>query len=171
MLGKDEKLQQRWRQESAKEAALERRQRMLADELRNHEVTVERDDGFDISNTTAQMGRPLRVEQVMARLLKCNQRLYFELAKADPSKIGVYLSFPMDSNDGVLYANPQGLLLRLKHLFGMESGLHTDGLMPEFTVIHKTKAKVANQELFGRAEPTRDVPWKEVETYLDQTRG
>ena len=166
MLTKDTELQDRWRQESANEAALERRQRMLAEELRNHEVTVESDAGFDITDLQAQMGKPMTCGEVMAKLSLCNSHLYFERAKVDSTKMGVYLEFPLDSPQGILYVNPQGILMRVQHLFGMEAGI-----MPEFTVIHKAKATVANQELFGRKEATREVAWKKVDTYRDQTRG
>ena len=162
MLGKDEQLQRRWWTEEAKESATEKRQRQLAEELHNHQVTVEPDAGYDISNLMAQIGTPLSSQQVMERLKKCNSRLYFELSPSDPTKIGVYLQDP----SGVVYVNPRGEVLTLKHICGMESGI-----MPEFSVIHKTQAKVANQELFGLKEATRDVPWKVVDTFLSETRG
>jgi len=162
MLGKDEELQKRWWTEEAKESATEKRQRQLAEELEKHQITVEADAGYDISNMMAQIGRPLSAQVVMEKLKKCNSRLYFEVSPWDKSKIGVYLQDP----SGTVYMNPRGEVLTIKHICGMESGI-----MPEFTVIHKTKTKVANDELFGKEEATRDVPWKQVETYLDQTRG
>lgn len=166
MLGKDEQLQNRWRQEESKEQAQERRQRMLAEELHNHEVTVEEDAGTDITDLKAQLGRPMTCEQVIEKLQKCNSRLYFERAKVDETKMGVYLTYDYGDDEGVLYINPMGILMKVKHLFGMEAGI-----MPEFTVIHKTKAKVADQSLFGRKEATREVAWRMTDTYLNQTRG
>jgi hypothetical protein len=162
MLNKDEATQQRWREAETAEAATEKRQRQLAEELEKHQITVEPDAGYDISNMLAQIGTPMSAQTVMEKLEKCNSRLYFEISPWDKSKIGIYLLDPT----GVVHVNPRGQVLTLKHICGMESGI-----MPEFTVIHKTKAKVANAELFGKKEATRDVPWKQVETYLDQTRG
>lgn len=162
MLGKDEELQRRWLKAEAVEAAAEKRQRQLAEELVKHQVTVESDAGNDISSMAAQLGRPMTAEQVIGKLKKCNSQLYFEVSKIDATKIGIYLLDPT----GVVYVNPRGEVLTLKHICGMESGI-----MPEFTVIHKIKIKVANQELFGKKEAVREAPWKEVETYLDQTRG
>lgn len=162
MLGKDEELQRRWLTEEAKESATEKRQRQLAEELEKHQVTVEADAGYDISNMMAQIGTPMSAQIVMEKLKKCNPRLYFEVSPWDKSKIGVYLQ----DESGVVYVNPRGEVLNLKHICGMESGI-----MPEFTVIHKTKTKVANAELFGKKEAVSEAPWKTVETYLDQTRG
>jgi hypothetical protein len=162
MLAKDSDLQDRWRQQQKRESDAERRQRQLADELQNHAVTVADDAGHDISNLMAQLGKPLSSQQIIEKLTKCNPRLYFEVSPSDATKVGIYLVDPT----GKVYVNPRGEVLTLKHICGMESGIS-----PEFTVIHKTTTKVANQELFGRKEATREVPWKQVETYYDQTRG
>jgi hypothetical protein len=162
MLGLDELDQQRWRREEAKESQIERRRRMLAEELKNHAVTVAPDDGHDISNLLAQIGRPLTCQQVTEKLKKCNSRLYFEISKSDSTKVGVYLQ----DETGTVYVNPRGEVLTLKHICGMESGI-----MPEFSVIHKTRTKVANQDLFGRKEAIREVPWKMVDTFWTETRG
>ena len=147
MLGLDEAKQLIWRQNENREGSQERRQRALEQELRNHAITVEPDCGRDISNVLAQMGRPLTCEQVKERLKKCNYRFHFEVANADHTKTGIYL------------------LPEKKFICGMESGV-----MPEFTVIHKAKTKVANPDLLGK-DVKREVPWKEVDTYVDQTRG
>lgn len=159
MLGVDEHVQQRWRLGEARENAEQRRLRMLAEELENHSVTVSSDDGRDVSNLLAQIGRPLTCQQVIDRLQKCNSRLHFERSLRYPNLMGVYLLAPGRT--------PSGAHTTTKtHLFGMESGI-----MPEFSVRHKTKTKVANKELFGKVSPTRETPWKEVETFVDETRG
>jgi hypothetical protein len=162
MLGLDGAAQLRWQREERKQQLFERSQRQLAQELQNHAVTVAPDDGHDVSDLLAQIGRPLSCQQVIERLRKCNPRLYFEHAKSDPTKVGVYLIEPT----GQVYVTPRGEVLNLTHIFGMEAGM-----MPEFSVIHKTKTKVANQELFGLKEATRDVAWKQVETFASETRG
>ena len=159
MLTLDGEGRERWWQEERKESLTERREREMAEELQRHEVTVEQDGSRDRSELLAQLGTPMTCQQVMAKLRLCNPRLHFERSLAFPHLMGVYLLAPEMTPAGTT-------VLQKKHLFGMEAGI-----MPEFTVIHKIKIPVANRELFGRKEATRDVPWKMVETYRDQTRG
>lgn len=161
MLGLDEARQLEWARQEKRDKIAEVRARALAEDIESNQVTVEPDGGVDISDAMAQMGRPMTSEQVIAKLKLCNSKLYFERAKSDPSKIGVYLLDPK----GTVYVNPQGDVLVLKHICGMEAGV-----MPEFTVIHKTTKRVTNPELLGQ-NVGRDVPWKIIETYADQTRG
>lgn len=161
MLGLDEQKQLEWARKQQQEKAAELRARALAEDLRSNEVTVESDAGRDITNSLAQMGRPLTAQQVIDKLKKCNARLYFEVAKADPNMYGVYLMDPA----GVVYVNPQGDVLTLKHICGMENGV-----MPEFTVVHKVRKKVANPDIFQK-NAGREVNWKESWTYGGQTRG
>jgi hypothetical protein len=161
MLGLDQQKQTQWARKQAEEQFREMRARALADDLKSNEVTVEADNGTDITNAIAQMGKPLSAETVIEKLKKCNSRLYFERAKSDPSLYGIYLQDPT----GTVYVNPQGEVLILKHICGMEAGI-----MPEFTVIHKVKKKIANPDILGK-DAGRDVPWKVVDTYGGQTRG
>lgn len=169
MLGVDGLTQERWRQAERKESAIERRQRILAQDLQSNSLSVEDDAGRDVSNLLAQMGRPLTSWDVMRRLKKCNARFHFEYSKSDPTKIGVYLRDKEKTDAG-------GEVEVLRHICGMEAGI-----MPEFSVIHKRKKRVANQDIFGkftdapndpRNRVDRDaVKWKEISTFADETRG
>lgn len=159
MLGVDELTQERWRQETARETAAQRRQRILEDEIRSHCVTVAPDAGYDITQLEAQLGKPLLACEVMRRLKLCNSNLHFERANADPTLWGVYL-LTRELKDG-MWQNVK------KHI----CALGTDGIMPEFTVIHTKKVHVPRNELFGNKKPTREVDWDYIETYADQTRG
>src|SRR5205823_348001 len=57
-------------------------------------------------------------------------------------------------------------VMTIRHICGMESGI-----MPEFSVLHKTKTRLPDQELFGAKTATREVAWKDVETFASETRG
>lgn len=159
MLGVDGLTQERWRLNSQQESAIERRQRLLAQDIESNSLSVEDDAGRDVSNLIAQMGRPLASWDVMRRLKKCNARFHFEYSKSDPTKIGVYLR-TKDKTDAGAEVEV------LKHLCGMEAGI-----MPEFSVLHKRKHKVPDQDIFGKEKPTREVQWKTIDTFADETRG
>lgn len=157
------------------ESFREQRLRSLAQELESNSVSVASDDGHDVSNLLAQMGAPMTSEEVQKRLKKCNSRLHFIRSPQFPELTGVYLILDEVEHDG-----SGGFRKKLKHLFGMESGV-----MPEFTVKHKIKKKVPNKDLFGRGgtferggkfvlhdKPERDkIDWVEVDTYAGETRG
>lgn len=140
MLGLDEQKQLEWRRNALLEKSSEQRRRHLEQEIKNHTSLVTPDCGRDISLLEARMGSPLTYIEFQARLKKCNQNFHFEIANADSTKAGVYL------------------MPEKKFICGMESGI-----MPEFTVVHKTKTKVAN--------PDKQGDWKEVDTYAGETRG
>lgn len=159
MLTLDTSGQERWRVASQRESAVERRQRLLIEDIKSNEVTVAPDEGRDITNLIAQLGKPMTSWDVMRKLKKINPNLHFEYAKADPTKIGVYIRTKEKTSAGT-YVDA------LKHICGMEAGI-----MPEFSVIHKTKKRIANPELLGRQVASREVPWREVDTYLTETRG
>lgn len=162
MLGVDSLTQQRWQAEQKREKALEARQRELAEFIRSNTVTVEDDAGKNVSDLLSRLGKPLTAEKVIEKLKKCNSRLYFERSRAYPNMYGVYLRNP----EGRVHVTPDGDVVIITHLFGMEAGI-----MPEFSVLHRTNMKVPNSELIGNRTPTRDVDWKEIETFADETRG
>src|SRR5215469_4318351 len=153
MLTKDtQKIQDHVKAER-RERALEQQRRNLIDDIQSNTITVEADAGRDVTSIEAQMGRPMTAEAIMSKLKRICPRLYFEVSKADPSKIGVYLQVP----EGRVYVNPQGEVMNLIHLCGMESGIS-----PEFSIIHKGKKRIPNPELIGNKEPTREVKGLEV---------
>ena len=159
MLALDSEAQRRWRLETNKESLTERRQRMLADDLKSNTVTVEPDGGRDVSNLLAQMGKPMSAQQLIERLRRCNPRLVFERAPAYPNLYGIYVTTHEKTAAGTW-------MEKKAHICGMEAGI-----MPEFSVLHKKKIRVPNRELFGAAKPTREVDWTEIETFADETRG
>ena len=159
MLVSDSALQERWGKEGIREKSRALAQQSLQQEIWSNTVTVEDDAGRDTSDLLAQMGKPLSSSEVQRRLKLCNDRLIFERSIRFPELTGVYLE--------VTEKSPAGTWVKRKvHLFGMESGI-----MPEFSVLHKTKKKVANPELLGTEKPTREIDWKEVKTFAAETRG
>src|SRR4029077_6774048 len=163
MLGKDELTQRRWLQEEAKQAAYERSQRALAKHLESNQVTIEPDAGRDVTNAEAQMGKALSALSVIGKLKKCNSRLVF-VKHPIYDQYGIYLR---DSKAEILqFKGGHHQSFRGIHICGMESGIN-----PEFTIIYKKKIKVPDKDLINNPTPTRDVQWKEIETYADQKRG
>jgi hypothetical protein len=159
MLGVDGKTQRRWAKARVKEKTCEETQRALAHEILSNTITVEDDAGRDTTNLLAQMGRPMASTEVQRRLKLCNSRLIFVRSPAYPELTGVYIEKDERTAAG-------GWAKRRIHVCGMESGI-----MPEFSVRHKVKKRVANPELFGGIAPTRDIDWKVVDTFGQETRG
>lgn len=151
MLRVDEAKQLQWAREVKREKTAELRARLLAEDIESNQVTVAPDNGTDVTNAIAQMGRPLTSEHVIAKLKLCNSHLRFERSNNFPSLIGIYLLDAAGRHkiDGD----------SVSHIMGMESGT-----MPEFTVIHETIKDIPDVD-----HP--DGPWKEVKTYAGQTRG
>ena len=161
MLIRDSVSQERWAAGESSEQKLARAQRLLAEEIESNTVTVRDDAGFDTSNILAQMGRPMTCQEVIDKLKKCSNRLYFERSKSDPTKWGVYVLDPK----GSVHVNDRGEVLCLIHVCGMEAGI-----MPEFSIIHKTVKRVPDPDAIG-ANTGRELKWKEIETFADETRG
>ncbi len=149
MLGLDGAKQKEWREAAAREKAAAERQKELAQEILSNTITVEDDNGRDVSDLVAQMGRPMASEEVIRRLKLCNQRLIF-IKHPRYELYGIYIKKLERNSTG-------GFSERQIHVCGMESGI-----MPEFSVLHKTTKKV----------PNPDGPdWLEVPTFLAETRG
>jgi len=159
MLVLDTSAQQNWQQAAKVESQAASRQKMLAQEIESNSITVEDDAGRDTSNLVAQMGRPLASQEVQRRLKLIYPGLVFEVSPGDVTKTGIYIWKDVKNVAG-------GWEKRKTFLCGMESGI-----MPEFSVIHKTKKRVANPALFGKETPTREVDWLYVDTIAAETRG
>lgn len=156
----DTPTQERWRTNSVSEKGREVRQNALEREIWTNSISVDTDGGYDTSNLLAQMGRPLSSAEVRRRLHLCCPNLIFERALRYPELTGIYIM--RDER------NPAGGWSKKKiHICGMP----TDGVMPEFSVLHKTKKKVANPDILGQKIDRDAVKWKEVETFADETRG
>lgn len=150
MLGLDEAAQLRWARIAKQEKTAERRAQLLAEEIESNQITVAPDNGVDITNALAQMGRPLTSDAVIAKLKQCNPALRFERSNNFPDLIGIYI---LDES-GRHTINGE----KVKHLMGMEART-----MPEFTVVHETTKDIPDPDNKGQ--------WKEVKTYAGQTRG
>lgn len=150
MLGLDEAAQLRWARETKREKAADLRARILAEEIESNQITVAPDNGVDITNALAQMGRPMTAETVIAKLKRCNNSLRFERSKNFPDLIGIYIL----DKDGRHTIDGE----HVRHMMGMEART-----MPEFTVIHETTKDIP--------DPDNPGQWKEVKTYAGQTRG
>lgn len=155
MLGLDEALQERWRREKLREESNSRRQSSLLQELKSHMVVVASDAGHDVTNLQEQLGNPLHITEVMRRLKLCCPNLHFERANVDQSLWGAYLIVSDD------------LGIRKQHLWT----LGTDGVMPEFTVIHTKTVRVPDPDFVGKVMTDPNQGWLNQETYRDQTNG
>lgn len=162
MLVKDQNKISEHLRAAKREAADEKHRRNLIEDMRSNSVTVESDAGRDVTVPEAQFGRAMSAETVISKLKRMNTRLYFERSNADPTKYGVYLTDP----EGRTHTNPQGEVMNLVHVCGMEAGIN-----PEFSILHKATKKMPNPDLIGNQKPTREVDWVEVETVTGETRG
>lgn len=133
-----------------KESHQERRSRQLSDHIKNNEATVAADCGRPSDSLEAQLGKPLSGQEVRRRLLLCNPRLVFERSINFPELTGIYIR----------------VADKKVHICGMETGW-----MPEFTVKHKKKIRVPDNDIFGTAKPVSEANWKEIYTVSDITRG
>lgn len=159
MLVLDTETQQDWRKAAKVETDAATRQADLAKEILSNTITVEDDAGRDVSNLLAQMGRPMAASEVQRRLGVIAPALFFERSIQYPEQTGIYIDKDVRTAAG-------GWEKKKTFLCGMESGV-----MPEFSIKHKTRKQVANPELFGKATPTREIDWLNVDTFSAETRG
>jgi len=159
MLVLDSVTQKDWREAAQKEGQAASRQDNLLKEIWSNSITVKDDAGWDTANLLSQMGRPLSSVEVQSRLKKIRPNLIFETSLSDPTKIGLYIETDERTAAG-------GWTKRKVFLCGMESGI-----LPEFSVLHKTTKQVANPDLFGKDAPTREINWLNVPTVSGETRG
>ncbi len=100
--------------------------------------------GMDLTSSGARMGRPMAAWSFKEKLSKIGH-FYFEVSKADPTKIGIYVAIH-GVNDPKVYHRGN-----LMFCCGMESGV-----MPEFSIIEAEVSMVPDPEAPGgrRAQPT-----------------
>jgi hypothetical protein len=158
MLVLDTSSQQDWQRAAQAESNAALRAKTLLDEIRSNSISVGDDAGRDTSSLLAQMGRPLTSPEVRRRLHLCNRNLIFEQSP-DPSKMSICIEKDERVASG-------GFQKRKVFVCGMESGI-----MPEFSVLHKTEKQLPNPELLGSKTPTRDINWQRVPTFAAETRG
>ena len=162
MLALDTEAQERWKREGKREKHRQERRAALDKEIRSNTISVEDDAGRDTSSLLAQMGRPLTSQEVQRRLHLCNPSLIFVRNPRYPELTAVYIERDERTQAGT------GEKKR-KHVCGMESGI-----MPECSVLHKTKIKVGNPDILGHGDkmiPREAMKWMEVETFYAETRG
>jgi len=140
-----------------KESETEKRLRALTHDIESNTISVANDNGDDVSNLLARMGKPMTAEQVQEKLKLCNSRLHFIRSPQFPELTGVYLI--TDEVEFDMRGQPKK---KLKHICGMSSDV-----CPEFSVLHKTKKKIANPDI----QKHGDSPWIEVDTFAGETRG
>ena len=159
MLGLDTEKQINWQKAAKAEANAAFRQQALLQDIRSNTITVEDDAGRDTSNLVSQMGRPIASTEFQRRLKVIQPGLIFKRNPRYPE-----LTAMLIERD---FKNVAGTWERKEVLIcGMESGI-----MPEFSVMHKTKKQIANPELFGKEAPTREIDWLNVDTFASETRG
>lgn len=159
MLTLDTEAIKRHKRGARRESAVERRNRLLAENLKSNTVTVEPDGGRDVSDMIAQMGRIMPGFKVRELLKKCNARLIFRPSASFPER---YYDVRILTKD----RNPAGGWVdKETQVCGMEAGI-----CPEFSVLHKTKIIVPNRDAFGKIDADGG-DWIEVDTFADETRG
>lgn len=162
MLALDSEAQARWQREGKREKQRQEKRQALDKEIRSNTITIQDDAGRDTSCLLAQMGRPLASQEVQRRLHLCNPNLIFVRNPRYPELTAIYIEKDERTPAG-------GWQKKRFHICGMESGI-----MPECSVLHKTKIKVANPAILGFGEkviPREAMKWMEVETFYAETRG
>jgi hypothetical protein len=124
----------------------------LTEEIGNASATTAKDGEIDVTNTLAQLGRPLTTQQFIQRVRRLNGNLIFEKSKSDETKMGVYIMAPMRDN------STQSLRRQKQFICGMENGY-----MPERSVRHWEPDKIPDPDLRGG--------WKIVKKFTRETRG
>lgn len=161
MLVLDTAGQEQWQKEAARQRAASLRDQAILHDIHSNSITVSDDNGTDVSNLLAQMGRPLSAQEVIRRLKIINPSLIFELSIKYPNLYGIYINHQQRNATG-------GWDTVKTHICGMESGI-----MPEFSVLHKKKINVVDPDVFSGKQLPRDekAGWKEIDTFSDETRG
>lgn len=122
MLGKDTKMIAEHSARAAKEAQRAKHDG-IAEEIESKRLqAIAPDDARPTTDMQAQMGHIMRGDEVRKKLHRLNSNFHFELSKADPTRMGIYLRDGVSNMDT---PNHKGLLF----LMGMEKDL-----CPEFSV-------------------------------------
>lgn len=114
----------------------------LLRELEQNAHAVSADGEIDTTSSEAQVGRATTSQEMEKRLVRCNNRLYFEVSRGDPSKVGIY------------HIEDR----RLRHVCGMENGW-----MPEFSIRHFQEIRLPSPSIEGE--------WITRRTFTKETRG
>ncbi len=125
--------------------------RALRANIDSKEVTVAKDGDLTTTSLSEQLGQPLSSAEFIRRLERMNQKFVFEVANADPSKMGIYV---IENR-----RQPTGHMEQVKRFVtGMQRGF-----MPERSVRHMRKERVADPDIQGA--------WRTVDVFYKETRG
>lgn len=75
----------------AARAQREQSMRYLLDDIGRNMATVAKDGDLSVTDAEQRTGNSLTSDWMIGMLKICNPNLHFEIAKADPSKIGIYV--------------------------------------------------------------------------------
>lgn len=143
MLLDDEEKQKRHTTLEAAEAQLQRHEAMAAEVDQKRVLAIAPDDNRPTTDMQAQMGHMMHGTLVRSKLRKLNSNFHFEVSKADPTRMGIYLRDGVSNMDTPSHKG-------LRFLMGMEKDI-----CPEFSV------RFTRQETFWNdqkdCEDSRDV--------------
>ena len=145
MLPIDEQKQKQHEAAEAKEAQAARYAAMAAEMDEKRELAIGPDDDRPTTEMAAQLGHMMHGDEVRKKLLKLNGFLRFIVAKADPTRVGIYVIDSAANRD-----DPDHTLRGLRFVCGMEKDF-----CPEFSVRFTREEKFWNDQ--KDAEDTRKV--------------
>lgn len=94
MLTVDTPMQARWGEFRTIERTRELTAKALADMIANNDTILVPDNGVDVTNASAQLGRTMNWRELQTRLYRANPNLFFEVSNSDTSLRGVYAMLP-----------------------------------------------------------------------------
>ncbi len=128
-------------EEDFKRSRYDLEQEDLAQQKRDAFTVAPDAAGMDITNTEARMGRPMSAWSFQQKLSRIGA-FYFEHAKNDHSKMGIYIPIS-NVNDPSLYYKGN-----LMFVCGMESGV-----MPEFSIMEAEVKLIPDATAIGGHRP------------------
>jgi hypothetical protein len=138
MLGLDGEKQKQHAAKAKKDAQREKQDAIAAEVDSKRLQAIAPDGDRPTTDMQAQMGHIMRGEEVRKKLRKLNHNFHFEVSKADPTRVGIYLRDGVSNMDTPSH---KGLLF----LMGMEKDL-----CPEFSV------RFTKHEPFWNTETDRE---------------
>lgn len=143
MLGKDTKMIVEHAAKASKDAQREKHDTIAADIDAKRLQAIAPDDDRPTTDMQAQMGHIMRGDEVRKKLRRLNCNFHFEIAIADPTRMGIYLRDGVSNMDTPSH---KGLM----YLMGMEKDL-----CPEFSVRFTKEEKFWDTE--KDCEATREI--------------
>ncbi len=128
-------------EEDFKRSRFELEQEDLAQQKRDAFTVAPDAAGMDITNTGARMGRPMSAWTFQQRLSRIGA-FYFEHAKNDSTKMGIYVPISNVNDPSIYYRG------NLMFVCGLESGI-----MPEFSIMEAEVKLVPDPTYVGGHRP------------------